>query len=67
MKRIQKNQYIKICNKFLKSLDVFKYLVKSLANQKYNREEIISRLHSGNPCRHSVQNILSCIKDNAVG
>ena len=40
-------------------LENFKNLVTTLTNQKCNHEEIVSRLHSGNPCRHSVQNILS--------
>jgi hypothetical protein len=42
-------------------LEVSKYLVTNITNQKCNHEEIMSRLHYGNSCRHSVQNILSRI------
>jgi hypothetical protein len=40
-------------------IEEFKYLGTTLTNQNSIKEEIKSRLQSGNACCHSVQNILS--------
>ena len=40
-------------------VEQFKYLGKTLSNQKSIQEKINSRLKSGNACYHSVQNLLS--------
>ena len=40
-------------------MDEFKYLGTTLTNQNSIQEEIKSGLKSGNPCCHSVQNLLS--------
>ena len=40
-------------------MEQFKYLGTTLTNQNSIREEIKSRLRSGNACYHSVQNLLS--------
>jgi hypothetical protein len=50
---------MKIDNSFFESVKEFKYLGTTLKNQNYIQEEIKSRLHSGNACYNSVQNILS--------
>ena len=50
---------IKIDNTSFESVEEFKYLGTTLTNQNSIREEIKSRLKSGNACFHSVQNILS--------
>jgi hypothetical protein len=52
------NLNMKIANK-LRNVAGFKYLRMTVTNQNYNRKEIGSRLNLGNPCYHSVQNILS--------
>jgi hypothetical protein len=41
------------------TVEQFKYLGTTVTNQNFNREEIKSRLNSGNACYYSVQNILS--------
>jgi len=43
----------------LEIVEEFEYLGTALTNQYFNREEIKSRLKSGNACYHSVQNRLS--------
>jgi hypothetical protein len=50
------NHEIKIDNKVVEE---FKYLGAALTNRNSIREEIKSRLKSGNTCYHSVQNLLS--------
>ena len=40
-------------------MEQFKYLGTTLTNQNSIREEINSRLKSGNACYHSVKNFLS--------
>jgi hypothetical protein len=53
------NGYIQIGNESFKTVEQFKYLGKTLTNQRSIHEEIKSRLKSGNACYHSVQNLLS--------
>ena len=50
---------MKIDNSFLATVEEFKYLGTNLTNQNSIQEEIKSRLHSGNVCYYSVQNLLS--------
>jgi hypothetical protein len=52
-------QSIKIGNRFFESVAKFKYLGTTLTDQNCIREEIKSRLNSGNACYHSVQSLLS--------
>jgi len=44
---------------FFVRVEEFRYFGTILTNQNFIQEEIKSRLKSGNPCYHSVQNILS--------
>jgi hypothetical protein len=53
------NQNIGIANESLENVAKFKYLGMTLTNQNDIRDEIKSRLNSGNACYHSVQNLLS--------
>jgi hypothetical protein len=53
------NHNIKIDNKSFERVEEFKYLGTILANRNSIREEIKSRLKSGNACCRSVQNLLS--------
>jgi hypothetical protein len=53
------NGYIQIGNKSFETVEQFKYLGTTLTNQNSIREEIKSKLKSGNACCHSVQNLLS--------
>jgi hypothetical protein len=53
------NHNINIDNKSFKRVEEFKYLGATLKNRNSIREEIKSRLKSGNACYHSVQNLLS--------
>ena len=46
-------------NRSFESLEQYKYLGKSLTNQNSIREEIKSRLKSGNACCCLLQNLLS--------
>ena len=50
---------IKMYNSSFERVEEFKYLGTTLTNQNSIREEIKSRLKSGNACYHSVQNLLS--------
>jgi hypothetical protein len=53
------NQNIRIVNELFQNVAKFKYLGTTLTNQNDIRDEIKSRLNSGNACYHSVQNLLS--------
>jgi len=50
---------IKTDNCSFERVEKFKYLGKTLTNENFVREEIKSRLKSGNACYYSVQNLLS--------
>jgi len=50
---------MKIDNSSFERVEEIKYLGTTLTNQNSIREEIKSRLKSGNACYHSVQNLLS--------
>jgi hypothetical protein len=52
-------QSIKIRNRSFESVALFKYLGTTLTYQNCIREEIKSRLNSGNACCNSVQSLLS--------
>jgi hypothetical protein len=52
-------QSIKIANRSFESVLKFKYLGTTLTDQNCIREEIKSRLNSGNACYHLVQSLLS--------
>jgi hypothetical protein len=51
------DQNIRIANESFGKVTKFKYLGATLTNQNDIRDEIKSRLNSGNACYHSVQNI----------
>jgi hypothetical protein len=53
------NQNIRIASESFENVEKFKYLGTSLTNQNGIRNEIKSRLNSGNACYYSVQNLLS--------
>jgi hypothetical protein len=53
------NQTIRIANESFENVATFKYLQTTLTNQNDIRDEIKSRLNSGNTCCYSVQNLLS--------
>jgi hypothetical protein len=55
----EQNQNIRIANESLENGAKFKYLGKTLTNQNDIRDEIKSRLNSGNACYYSVQNLSS--------
>jgi hypothetical protein len=48
------NQNIRIANESLENVAKFKYLEATLTNQNDVRDEIKSRLNSGNACYYSV-------------
>jgi hypothetical protein len=53
------NQNIRTANESFESVATFKYLGTTLTYQNDIRDEIKSRLNSGNACCYSVQNLLS--------
>jgi hypothetical protein len=53
------NQNIRIANESFEKVAKFRYLATTLTNQNDIRDEIKSRLNSGNACYYSVQNFLS--------
>jgi hypothetical protein len=53
------NQNIRIANESFEKVATFKYSGTTLTNQNDIRDEIKSRLNSGNACCYSVQNLLS--------
>jgi ribosomal protein S2 len=53
------NENIRIANESFENIVKFRYLGMMLTNQNDIHDEIKSRLHSGNACYHSVQNLLS--------
>jgi hypothetical protein len=50
---------VKIDNRSIERVEVFKYLGATLTDQNSIKEEIKSRLKLGNACYYSVQNLLS--------
>ena len=56
---VRRSHSIKIDNSSFERVEQFKYLGTILTNQNSIRDEIKSRLKSGNACYYSVQNILS--------
>jgi hypothetical protein len=54
------NQDIRTANESFENVEKFKYFGTTLTNQNDIRDEIKSKLNSGNACYHSVQNLLSC-------
>ena len=50
---------MKADNSSIERVEEFKYLGTTLTNQNSIQEEIKSRLKLGDPCYHSVQNLLS--------
>jgi hypothetical protein len=60
--KIGQKHSIKIVNRAFDDVAKFKYLGTTLTDQSCMREEIKSRLYSGNACCHSVQSLLcSCL------
>jgi hypothetical protein len=55
------NQSIRTANESFQKVATFKYLGTTLINQNDIRDEIKSRLNSGNACYYSVQNLLSSV------
>jgi hypothetical protein len=57
--KIGQRRSIKIVNRSFEYVATFRYLGTTLTDQNCLREEIQSRLNSGNACYHSVQSLLS--------
>jgi hypothetical protein len=55
------NQNIRLSNESFENMATFKYLGTTLTNQNDIRDEIKSRLNSGNTCCYSAQNLLSSL------
>jgi hypothetical protein len=55
----EQNRNIRITNESFENVAAFRYLGTTLTNQNDIRDEINSRLNSGNVCYYSVQNLLS--------
>jgi hypothetical protein len=55
----EQNQNIRIANESFENVAEFKYLGTTLTNQSDIRDEIKSRLNSGNACYYPIQNLLS--------
>jgi hypothetical protein len=53
------NQNIRVDNESFVKVAKFKYVGTTLTNQNDIHDEIKGRLHSGNACYHSVQDLLS--------
>jgi hypothetical protein len=51
------NQNIRIANELFENVANFKYLGTTLTNKNDIHDKIKSRLHSGNACHYSVQNL----------
>jgi hypothetical protein len=63
----RQNHYMKVTNKSLENVSNVRYLGRKLINRNFVSEENYGRLHSGNFCRISVQNISTChLKDVKV-
>ena len=56
---MQDEAKIETDNSSFERVEQFKYLGTTLTDQSFIREEIKSRLKSGNACYHSVQKLLS--------
>jgi hypothetical protein len=55
----EQNQNTKRANELFKNVEKFKHLETTLTNQNDIRNDMKSRLNSGNACYYSVQNLLS--------
>jgi hypothetical protein len=55
----RRSQNIKVDNSSNEMVEEFEYLGTTLTKQNFIREEIKSRLMSGNACYYSVHNLLS--------
>jgi hypothetical protein len=55
----EQSQNIRIANESFENVAKFKHLGTALTNQNDIRDEIKSRLNSGNACYYSAQNLLS--------
>jgi hypothetical protein len=56
--KIGQNYSMKIANRSLEDVAMFKYLGTTLTDQNCMHEEIKSRINSGNACYHLVQSLL---------
>jgi hypothetical protein len=55
---VGQNRDIKTANRSFENMSQFKYLGKTVKNQKLIQEEIKMRMNSGNICYHSVHNLV---------